>query len=154
MLIKLASSQPGLVRGAVVLLENSITVRITEQHKRMECNAEQLFRMRPKVTGKSKARDIWRISVVRDLVNICTEREKYWISLFPKDGSKKRKTMREANDVVFDRAFCLWFSQRRIKGDPISGPLLCEKALELNEKLGGLADFKDQNEGVQWYSEK
>ncbi|GFY19893.1 hypothetical protein TNCV_2145861 [Trichonephila clavipes] len=50
--------------------------------------------------------------------------------------------MREANDVVFDRALYLWFSQRNSKGDPILGPLLCEKALELNEKLGGSADFK------------
>ncbi|GFU50046.1 hypothetical protein TNCV_4933932 [Trichonephila clavipes] len=57
--------------------------------------------------------------------------------------------MREANDVVFNRALYLWFSQRRSKGDPISGPLLCEKALELNQKLGGPqkssrnpADFK------------
>ncbi|GFW34555.1 DUF1758 domain-containing protein [Trichonephila clavipes] len=31
-----SSSQPRLVRGTVVLLENSITMRITEQHKRME----------------------------------------------------------------------------------------------------------------------
>ncbi|GFT97547.1 hypothetical protein TNCV_387101 [Trichonephila clavipes] len=28
------------------------------------CNAQQLFRMRPKVTGKPKVRDIWGISVV------------------------------------------------------------------------------------------
>ncbi|GFV12263.1 jerky-like protein [Trichonephila clavipes] len=33
----------------------------------------------------------------------------------------------------------------RSKGDPISGPLLCEKALELNEKLGGSADFNASN---------
>ncbi|GFS60000.1 tigger transposable element-derived protein 1 [Trichonephila inaurata madagascariensis] len=36
----------------------------------------------------------------------------------------------------------MWVSLRGSKGDPISGPLLCEKALELNEKLGGSADFK------------
>ncbi|GFW57033.1 hypothetical protein TNCV_3473161 [Trichonephila clavipes] len=36
MLIQPANSRPGLVRGTVVLLENSITVWITEQHKRME----------------------------------------------------------------------------------------------------------------------
>ncbi|GFW04570.1 jerky-like protein [Trichonephila clavipes] len=61
------------------------------------------------------------------------------------DGSRKRKTMREANDVVLECALYLWFSQRKCKGNPISGPLLCEKALELNEKLGGLPDFS-QNE--------
>ncbi|GFV35504.1 jerky protein homolog-like [Trichonephila clavipes] len=70
------------------------------------------------------------------------------LKLDSEDGWKKRKTMREANDVVLDRALYLWFSQRRSKEDPTSGPLLCEKALELNEKLGGSADFKDQNEGV------
>ncbi|GFU68685.1 hypothetical protein TNCV_309001 [Trichonephila clavipes] len=36
MLIQPASSQPVLMRGTVVLLENSITVRITEQHKGIE----------------------------------------------------------------------------------------------------------------------
>ncbi|GFW08788.1 jerky protein homolog-like [Trichonephila clavipes] len=49
--------------------------------------------------------------------------------------------MREANDVIPDRTLHLWFSQRRSKGDPISGPLLCGKALELNEKLGSSTDF-------------
>ncbi|GFT38941.1 hypothetical protein TNCV_388071 [Trichonephila clavipes] len=43
MLIQSASSHPGLVRGTVVLLENSITLRITEQHKRMEVVFQQLF---------------------------------------------------------------------------------------------------------------
>ncbi|GFT96496.1 jerky-like protein [Trichonephila clavipes] len=55
--------------------------------------------------------------------------------------------MREANDVVLDHALYLWISQRRRKKDPISSPLLCEKTLELNEKLGGLADFKAGTEG-------
>ncbi|GFT71821.1 jerky protein homolog-like [Trichonephila clavipes] len=34
------------------------------------------------------------------------------------------------------------FHKRRSKGDLISDPLLYEKALELNEKLGGSDDFK------------
>ncbi|GFV65228.1 hypothetical protein TNCV_4572281 [Trichonephila clavipes] len=36
MLIQPVSGQLGLVRGTVVLLENSITVRIREQRKRIE----------------------------------------------------------------------------------------------------------------------
>ncbi|GFT93975.1 uncharacterized protein TNCV_2133571 [Trichonephila clavipes] len=67
------------------------------------------------------------------------------------DGSKKRKTTREANDAVID--LYLWFAQTMSKRELISGPMLCEKALELNEKLGGSADFKGQNEGVQRYSD-
>ncbi|GFV95742.1 hypothetical protein TNCV_1727921 [Trichonephila clavipes] len=35
------STRPGLVRGTVVLLENFITVRITEQHKWMEVINQQ-----------------------------------------------------------------------------------------------------------------
>ena len=58
------------------------------------------------------------------------------------DGSKKRKTMREANDSSLEQAVHMWFVQRHSKGEPISGPLLCEKALELNKKLGGSSDFK------------
>ena len=58
------------------------------------------------------------------------------------DGSNKRKTMREANDSILEQAICTWFLQRCAKGDRISGPLLCEKALELNKKLGGSSDFK------------
>ena len=36
----------------------------------------------------------------------------------------------------------MWFVQRRLKGERISGPLLYEKALKLNKKLGGSSDFK------------
>ncbi|GFW36850.1 hypothetical protein TNCV_4348911 [Trichonephila clavipes] len=43
MLIQPASSQPGLVRGTVVLLENSLTVRVTEQQKRMEMITQQHY---------------------------------------------------------------------------------------------------------------
>ncbi|GFT97131.1 hypothetical protein TNCV_3857971 [Trichonephila clavipes] len=43
MSIQPVSSKPRLVRGTVVLLENSITVRITEQHKRMEVITQQLY---------------------------------------------------------------------------------------------------------------
>ncbi|GFV55696.1 hypothetical protein TNCV_754961 [Trichonephila clavipes] len=42
MLIQPASSQPGLVRGTVVLLENFTTVRVSEQHKR-KVNTQQLY---------------------------------------------------------------------------------------------------------------
>ncbi|GFT92930.1 hypothetical protein TNCV_740801 [Trichonephila clavipes] len=43
MLIRPSSSQPRLVRSTVVLLENSITVRITEEYKRMEVITQQLY---------------------------------------------------------------------------------------------------------------
>lgn len=58
------------------------------------------------------------------------------------DGPKLRKTMRTAKDNSLEDAMFLWFSQRRSLGEPISGPLIYEKALYFNEKLGSPADFK------------
>lgn len=58
------------------------------------------------------------------------------------DGVKKRKVMKNAKDQKLDDAVSTWFTQRRNLGEPISGPLLCEKSLELNKKLGGSEDFK------------
>lgn len=58
------------------------------------------------------------------------------------DGVKKRKVMKNAKDKELDDAVSTWFIQRRSLGEPISGPLLCEKSLELNKKLGGSEDFK------------
>ena len=49
--------------------------------------------------------------------------------------SKKRKVMRIAEDNKLDEALYLWFIQRRSQGMPISGPILCEKALQLYNKL-------------------
>ncbi|GFY16874.1 hypothetical protein TNCV_3689321 [Trichonephila clavipes] len=43
MIIQPTNSQPELMRGAVVLLENSITVRISGQRKRMEVITQQLY---------------------------------------------------------------------------------------------------------------
>ena len=50
---------------------------------------------------------------------------------------KQRKTMRMADDDKLDEALFLWFVQKRSQGMPISGPLLCEKAIQLNSKLYG-----------------
>lgn len=58
------------------------------------------------------------------------------------DGLKKRKTMRNANDISLENAVYMWYIQKLTQGEVVTGPLLCEKALELNAKLGGPSDFK------------
>ncbi|XP_067140340.1 jerky protein homolog-like [Centruroides vittatus] len=50
--------------------------------------------------------------------------------------------MRMAENQDLDIAVYMWFMQVRSQGQPISGPLICKKALEMNKKLGGNADFK------------
>ena len=47
-----------------------------------------------------------------------------------------------AENQTSDTAVYTWFMQIRGQGQPVSGPLICEKAMELNRKLGGKEDFK------------
>ena len=49
--------------------------------------------------------------------------------------SGSRKVMRLAKDEQLDQALYLWFVQQRSVGMPISGPILREKAKQLNEQL-------------------
>ena len=53
-----------------------------------------------------------------------------------------RKSMKPPKSTQLEDAVYLWFMQRRGKGAPVSGPLVCEKALILNGMLGGTPDFK------------
>ena len=48
---------------------------------------------------------------------------------------KKRCIVRKANDEVFDNAMHLWFTQERLKGTPLSGTLVMEKARMLYSQL-------------------
>jgi hypothetical protein len=53
------------------------------------------------------------------------------------DGSSMRKTMKLAENTKLDDAVYKWFLQKWSTGEPISGPLLCEKALLFSEKISG-----------------
>ncbi|XP_046629071.1 jerky protein homolog-like [Neodiprion virginianus] len=57
-------------------------------------------------------------------------------------GAQKRKALKSAQNPVLDKALSEWFTQTRSLGQPISGPILCEKALDLNNRIGGSSDFK------------
>ncbi|CAB3220360.1 unnamed protein product [Arctia plantaginis] len=60
------------------------------------------------------------------------------------DGSSSRKTMKTATNKNLEDAVFKWFLQQRSMGNPISGPILCEKAKILAEKLG-YSSFKASN---------
>ena len=63
---------------------------------------------------------------------------------------KKAKIMQVGDDVQHDKAVFLWFKQKRIKGIPISGPILCEKAVQLHKKLYGDQSQFTGSTGWQW----
>lgn len=83
--------------------------------------------------GKSTVSDLWKKR--EDVLYFAAK-------LDNTDGSKRRKVMKQAKNVQLEEALFMWFIQRRSRGDPISGPLLTEKALYFNEQLGGPSDFK------------
>lgn len=43
----------------------------------------------------------------------------------------------------------MWFKQKRMEGIPISGPMICEKAVQLNSQLKGDSKF-NASEGWKW----
>lgn len=61
------------------------------------------------------------------------------------ESLKKRKRIRKPNDSNLENAVYMWYIQKIQKGEFVNGPLLCEKALQLNKKLGGPSDFKASN---------
>ncbi|XP_044018036.1 jerky protein homolog-like [Aphidius gifuensis] len=70
------------------------------------------------------------------------------------DGIKTKKVMKSAVNEKLDKAMQTWFIQKRSLNEPISGPLVCEKALEMNEKLGGTEDFKASTGWLQKFKNR
>lgn len=55
--------------------------------------------------------------------------------------TESRQTAKTTPLEKLDNALFVWFSQEREKGIPISGPLIKEKALQLNELMNGEKSF-------------
>lgn len=82
-------------------------------------------------------------TTINDIKSNAAELEKFLTRMESGDSFvKNRKTVKSATNVALDEAVFLWFLQKRNEGIPISGPILCEKALMFNEKLNGDAGFK------------
>ncbi|KAK2579937.1 hypothetical protein KPH14_007617 [Odynerus spinipes] len=60
-------------------------------------------------------------------------------------SASQKKVMSTAENYHLENAIFLWFLQQRAIGTPISGPIICEKALQLHEKMGGNTNFKASN---------
>ncbi|XP_044597355.1 tigger transposable element-derived protein 5-like [Cotesia glomerata] len=58
-----------------------------------------------------------------------------------KENTQERKKIKLSNEAL-DEAVYLWFCQCRSNGVPVSGPMIKQKALDLNKQLGGDESFK------------
>ncbi|KAK9701880.1 Tc5 transposase DNA-binding domain [Popillia japonica] len=81
-------------------------------------------------------------STISDIKAKRVQLEQFASKLDSEEGTLKRKTARPANNKVLEDAMYIWFTQRRSLGEPISGPSICEKALQFNEQPNGPKDFK------------
>lgn len=67
--------------------------------------------------------------------------EDFCAKMVSKDSLGNRSTIKKPKNESLDEALLMWFEQQRERGVPISGPILKEKALSLNQKLGGDPSF-------------
>lgn len=129
-----------ITRSTMALIEPA-----KRKHKvlTIETKIEILNRLSKGESGSSLAKiyDIGRATIF-DIKNKREVLLKYASKLDSEDGAKNRKTLRKPNNTLLEDAVYSWFTQRRSLGEPVSGPLLCEKALEINTLLCGPSDFK------------
>lgn len=57
-------------------------------------------------------------------------------------GCARRKSMKKPANIQLENALLTWIAEKRRIGEPVTGPVLCEKALELNKHLNGDPNFK------------
>lgn len=67
--------------------------------------------------------------------------EDFCAKMVSKDSLGNRSTVKKPKNESLDEALFMWFEKERERGVPISGPILKEKALSLNQKLGGDPSF-------------
>ncbi|KAJ8877374.1 hypothetical protein PR048_021828, partial [Dryococelus australis] len=84
-------------------------------------------------------------STIRDVKPKRVQVKQFAPKLDCEDGTLRRKTAPSAKNKALEDAMYVWFTQRRSLGEPISGPMNCEKALQFNEQVNGQNDFKAKN---------
>lgn len=89
---------------------------------------------------------LWHVVVGEDTISNIKKKKDDIFNFASKlefdDESKQIKTTRTANETTLKDTVYLWFTQRRSLGKPVTGPLICEKALQFHELLGDFTDFK------------
>lgn len=99
-------------------------------------NLKIVERLKKGASGSSLAREFCvGNSTTTDIKKNSETVTKFACVLDSEDGTLHRKTMKTAENKDLDTAVYTWFMHVRGQGQPISGPLICEKALEMNKNL-------------------
>ena len=71
----------------------------------------------------------------------------------PSNQEPNRKILRLATNANIDKAMLTWFKQARSINAPTSGPIICEQAKIIADKLG-LADFHASNRWLEKFKQR
>ncbi|RXM94766.1 Jerky protein homolog-like [Acipenser ruthenus] len=94
-------------------------------------------------------------STISDIKKSAPQLEAFAFKMKRTPFSRKRKVMRAVEDQALERVLYRWFLQQRLLGAPMSGPIIIEKAKELNGKLnGGHSKFKASNRWLCNFKER
>uniref|UniRef100_A0A1B6LJJ7 HTH CENPB-type domain-containing protein n=1 Tax=Graphocephala atropunctata TaxID=36148 RepID=A0A1B6LJJ7_9HEMI len=98
------------------------------------------------VSGKHLA-DVYKVgtSTISDIKKNKSSIVNFVSVLENEDGSSSRKSMKTAENKELEEAVFKWFLQQRTLGNPLSGPIICEKATLFAEKMNSLGSFKASN---------
>lgn len=95
------------------------------------------------VTGKQLAEEFSvGTSTISDIKKNRSSIANFVSVLENEDGCSSRKAMKQACYQELEEAIFKWFLQQRSLGNPLSGPIICEKAKLLAEKIESVSAFK------------
>ncbi|KFM65707.1 Src kinase-associated phosphoprotein 2, partial [Stegodyphus mimosarum] len=139
-----ASSETDLKQWVAAVEKNSKvtpSINVPQKRKRvvltMKDKVNIINRLKKGETG-AKLADEYKVgtSTISNIKQNSESILEYASILYNENDDSPRKMMRGAKNEQVDRAVYAWFLEARSQGQPISGPIICEKALMLNEKMG------------------
>ncbi|KFD50503.1 hypothetical protein M514_08571 [Trichuris suis] len=83
-----------------------------------------------------------RRATISDIKKNSESIKKFCEQFMEKGGNSQRKVVRTCRKEKLEEAVYIWFTQKRLTGQPVPGPLLCEKALDLTARLNEDPNFK------------
>lgn len=98
--------------------------------------------------GKSKNDILKTYGISKTFLRTIIQNKENIIRLSKNEEFKIKKTKCSSENRILEECLFTWFSQARALGTPISGPIIQEKALQLNNLLEGPSDFKVSNEYI------
>ncbi|XP_033225367.1 jerky protein homolog-like [Belonocnema kinseyi] len=116
---------------------------VVHKQKRQRLTFKQKCELLDKVKAGTSKQDVLQKYGISDFTyRRLLAREADLSNKFKNYEYQNKKSSKTSNDVLLDAAVFEWFKQARERGDPMSGPIIKEKALILNEKLNGPKTFK------------